>query len=361
MVSPLRFVFSLLFVATIAPGSRESVTFQKRHEAERCDVKSITLMTTTFGMSKITHSLRLDRTTELFEVQPNGTVIWNGPPRQTNISTELSFFERQNSTMLASERQVLMFLDMQVNYHLTLATGAYVFYVFVNRKMVASSADGRLSYHDQLYRLDQRVIDLVKRYGSGQGIEILTREKKRLEEKWRGFCELLKAADNRTSDEYFLHYDKNAGQLVCGIKSRCPWYHLVLFGQEPAPQIIRKFDADGRHSTIGIKFIERRSVVVCNITFPDGTVALQTLDPFAITTVPTTTTTTVTTTIFAVSSATVGVIRERLDGSTFGAGGIAAVVVVSILALSVGVVLFLRRGRRIDLLGDCRGGLKAFR
>lgn len=280
MISIARVTVFLL--SALGAGARRNVTFERREALDPCDDDVLVFTTVGTNVSEIEHAFRLNCTDTLFVSRNLDDVpTWNAARGVPSLSTELSFF-RQQAEVIATAFGVLLEQSTRVelSYEFNTATQGYYCYLFLADYLVSSCKSGMPYYYPALGRFEKyrSIVSRVKMYSRGVGIDILKGAAGILGDKWRNFCEMVKALENNATDEYALRYDEHIGGLVCSIRSRTQWRHRVFFGQTPATETTRIRDRD-RYATVGMKGHDPETESVCNITFPDGTIALQIFEP----------------------------------------------------------------------------------
>lgn len=282
-MDPVAYVAVALLSATVA-GDRGDVTFERRYAVDPCDDRVLVFTTVGTNVSEIEHAFRLNCTDTLFVSRNEDPVpSWNGAKGVPSLSTEISFFRRQAEVIATAFRGFLeRATRVELSYEFNAATGGYYCYFFLDEHLVSSCKSGMPYYHPALRRFEKyrHTVSRVRAYGRGVGLDLLKAEAATLGDKWRNFCEMLRALENNATDEYELRYDERIGGLVCSIRSATPWYRRIFFGRTSATEVRRDRDPKtGRYSTVGLKAHDPSIGVACTIVSPDGTIALQTFEP----------------------------------------------------------------------------------
>lgn len=386
-----------LTAASAVAGSTKGVVFERRYSADPCDDKAIILTTWVRGPKTFTHGFRLNCTDAVFfGYGTSATPIWQAPTNVLDVSTEMSFFKQQTDTV---SRSVKSFLAVQglitLYYEFNTRTTMLALDIYVSKKLVSRYRNGTVHFQSAFHDLGTEVKNFVKKHASGIRVDILKGKAADLQSKWLGFCTDMKKLANVTAGNYSLSYDSGKDETKCSVESRVSWFHLVFFDSTVATATKRDYNAKERtHLTVGS--VKGKQFTVCNITFPDGMVALQSFvsedgveptppapivtsiqsrltagppSPSTVSTRPTTISvrsTTVLPTPTAVSSfpiatslgespksspspgtsnATEDDLGETSEASATGAGGVVASVFVVLLLLAGGIGVFLYRDR----------------
>lgn len=267
-----------LVAANSVADSTKGVRFERRYMADPCETSVLVFTTVAGSGSHFDHRFRLNSTDTIFTAQGgSGSPIWEGLKRM-EVTVEL-FFSRQQSSVL--QKTLGSFLGrgaitVKLYYEYNAATKDYLFYFFVNHELASSHRAGKTQYYEPLERLHPDVAKVVRTYGAGINLILLHKHAPRLQNKWRDYCRFVQESGNITEGEYALWYDESTREAKCSIKSSLPWHHLVFFGSSVAATVTRSYDRDRQtHLTLGSRGFPEGQVPVCNITFPDGMVALQ--------------------------------------------------------------------------------------
>lgn len=359
-------VLVFLTVTCWGAESTKGVVFKRMYFADPCEDKVLVFVSEINGVSNFGHRFRLNSTDTVFTAYGgSGNPIWEGL-RQVDVRVELFFLRQQASMILKTLGRFLGSITVKLYYEFNVGTKDYLFDFFINRQLVSSYRGGRVHYYD-MRELDPAIVHVVKTYGSGINVGYLKRYTTHLQGKWLGYCRYVKSSGNITDGEYAFWYNRSTGEAMCSVKSALPWYHLVLFNTSLATNVTRTYDRTKKtHLTLGSTKLPEGTITVCNITFPDGTIALQTeiLERIRImTTVPTTYLTITSPSGFSLSSLPVSSVEwtadsnrtgEEVDGGlgeageavASGAGATAAAILVTLVLLVVGGVgLFVYRNR----------------
>lgn len=338
----------VLLSSAIVTGRCRGVTFVQKKTLDPCEDKILRFATLADGASKkISHAFRMRCTDILFTVSNTNNVA-NWRESTTNgmdLSLEFSFFRRQAETISSGFGALLQrSVTVEPMYEFDSATGDYIFQLFIDTNLACMYAGGKVNYYPGYYNLDAATKEQIEKHSKGIGVDVLKGDTKTLALKWRNFCSLLRAVENNATDEYSLRYDGERGGLECSVRSKTPWRHLVLFGQSPASKISRSRDAEtGVYTTAGFRVHDRRGTSVCNITSPNGMIALQTFEAQ----IPTTPLPTVETTVLF---STLSVEKDESPDDSFdpriGTVAIAVpLVLVVVFILGGGLGLFVFRDR----------------
>lgn len=275
MISVALLLVSLLTAGSVA-DSTKGVIFKRLYSADPCEDKVLVFATEIDSASEIAHRFRLNSTDTIFTAYGgSGSPIWEGL-KQVDVRVELFFLRQQASVILKTLGRFLSSITVELYYEFNIDTKDYLFYFFIDRQVVSFYQGGRVHYNGT-HELDPAIVQVVKNYGSGINVGYLKRYTPHLQGKWPGYCRYVKASGNITDGEYALWYDRSTGEAMCSIESRLPWYHSVLFNSSVATNVTRAYDRTKKtHLTLGSAKFPAGTITVCNITFPDGMIALQT-------------------------------------------------------------------------------------
>lgn len=275
----LTYALASLFAVSSVAGSERKVWFERRYEADPCEDRVIVFTTLAKSASDFEHRFRLNSTDTLFVAHGrSGNPIWEGLTQQVQVTVELFFLRQQASVLVTTLGKFLGpgSLVVKLHYEYNVTSMKYLFSFFVNGEMVSSYRDGKVDYYDPFKKLRQEVANVVKRYVTGINVGYLKRFLKQLQDKWHGYCRAVTKIGNITEGEYALRYDLTKEEVSCSVRSRFPWRHLVFFNSTVASRISRSYDSSTQtHLTVGSEKVSPGTFTLCNITFPDGTVALQ--------------------------------------------------------------------------------------
>lgn len=280
----------VLFASGFAAASSRGVTFVLKKAVDPCEDKVFLFRTFADGLTKIGHSFRMRWTDTLF-TSSNMNSVPNWRQSATNgmdLSSELSFFHRQTEMLSSSFGDLLRrSVAVEPSYEFDSVSGRYIFQLFIGNSLVSMYAGDKVNYYPGYDRLETSVKSQVEKHNRGVGLDILQGDANSLGLKWRNICALLQTMENNATDEYSLDYDEKQSRLECSVRSKTPWRHLVLFGQAPATETKRSRDGEtGEYTTSGFRVHDRRKTAVCNITSPNGMIALQTFEAKIPTTTP---------------------------------------------------------------------------
>lgn len=362
---PLVYAMSFLFAGLEAAASEGGVRFERKYTADPCDDKALILTTWVQGSKIFKHGFRLNSTDAVFfgyGLRP--VLIWQAPTSAVDVSTEMAFFGRQGGTVAKAVEGFLKVSGLvTLYYEFNTRTRDLVLDIYVSKRLVSSYRDGKVRFQPMFHWLGTEVRDFVGKYATGIGTDILKSRAAELERKWFGFCTEMKKMANVTAGNYSLTYDSEKNETTCSVESEVSWFHLVFFDSRIATVTKREYDKKGRtHLTVGRT--KGKEFTVCNITFPDGTIALQTFSsedglgastpsPSPITTSPrpaeispeSSVSSSPFLSLFSSPDAKTAS-GETSEASASGAGGTAAgVTVVTLLLLVGGIGVFLYRDR----------------
>lgn len=339
-----RVAIVLWWTVTVV-DAREGVTFERKYTADPCRDKILVFVTLWSTAAQFDHAFRLRCTNALFALRGTSQApLWNAA-KGLELSIEISFFHRQVEMITEGFRPLLeRSVPVEPVYEFDPVTGGYVFQLYIDGQLACLCASGKVDYYPGYHSLDEAMKKQVDRYNRGVGLDALKASAKTLELKWQNFCFFVQAVENNATDRYLLFYDEGKGGLVCSVRSKSPWRHLVLFGQIPSSKMSRSYDEEtGEYLTVGFQRHDGRARAVCNITSPNGMIALQTFEMQ----IPTTTLPPVETTVlFSTPSV-------DDDGSFDSRVGVATVVVpvvlvvVAILGIGLGLFVFRDRVERV--------------
>lgn len=274
---PLVYAMSFLFAGLETAASEGGVRFERKYTADPCDDKVLILTTWVQGSKVFKHGFRLNSTDAVFfgyGLRP--VLIWQAPTSAVDVSTEMAFFEQQSGTVAKAVKGFLKVSGLvTLYYEFNTRTRDLVVDVYVSKVLVSSYRDGKVSFQPRFHGLGTEVRDFVKNSATGIRTDILESRAAELERKWFGFCTEMKQMANLTAGNYSLSYDSERNETTCSVRSEMSWFHLVFFDSRIATATKREYDKrGGTHLTAGRT--KGRGFTVCNITFPDGTIALQT-------------------------------------------------------------------------------------
>lgn len=373
----VTYVLVLLIATGSVAAANKGVIFKRLYVADPCEDKVLVL--TADGGWDFEYRFRLNCTDVVFTARNTGTVKWEGVKPPLYTAPELLFLRQQGSVLAKTLSRFLGRITVRLYYEFNTETKDYIFYFFVNGQAVSLYRGGTTHYYDYLSTLDPQVSAVVKKYGSGINISLLKRHAQTMGRKWHDYCTKVKKLGT-TEGNYSLTYDGSRGKAICSVQSKIPWYHLVFFNSTAANDVTRTYNAANEtHLTVGSANFSVGVFTICNITFPDGTIALQNMTTNAIR-APSTTTiaTTAALTIPPMKTPSVKAVPSvsdtfatsptseynRTGGDELGETGesaassagttAAAVLVVLALLVGGGVGLFVYRNRLIEVFSQFR-------
>lgn len=273
----LVYAMSLLFVGLGAATSERDVRFERRYTADPCDDKWLIFRTWVQGPRTFKHGFRLNCTNAVFFAHGSRpTVDWQAPTSGVALSVEMAFFTQQSDTVAKAVKDFLAVSGLvALYYEFNTHTRDLALDIYISRKLMSRYRNGTTRFQPEFEELGTEVRNFVKRHATGIGTDILKSWAEHLEQKWLGFCRDMKKMANITAGNYSLTYDHGKGETTCSVESAMSWFHSVFFDSRLATAIKREYRPRGKtHLTAG--WTKGREFAVCNITFPDGTVALQT-------------------------------------------------------------------------------------
>lgn len=336
----------VLSSAAIVAVARRGVTFVQKAAVDPCEDKVLVFATLGSVGSQVRHAFRMRGTDVLFTLHDTSRVPFWSATKGLDLSLEISFFHRQMEMVSGIGALLGRSKPVHPVYEFDSASGVYMFQLYLADRLACMYAGDRVTYYPGYHDLVASVKTEVDRYNRGVGVDLLQAEAKTLGLRWRNFCTFLQALENNATDEYTLRYDREQGNLECFVQSKTPWRHLVLFGQTPATRTSRyRNERIERYVTVGYRRHDRRRSAVCNITSPNGMIALQTFEAE----VPTTTTALRTSETTAFFSTPAPDKEETSDDSSASGTGAATIAVPFVLVFATvlggGVGLFVFRER----------------
>lgn len=346
MFNFVRVLTVSIFVTSVTRSSK-NVRFVWKYRTDPCRDRNLEFTTTRMG-SYVNHEFRLGSTSGLFSKRSDSSVRWNRQRplvKDTELATELFFFRIQETlSQSVSEALETKHSTVVLRYVFDARQKRCSFFLRIGGKLFSVCTEGVLTH---IGTWEQKLVKALEPYVRGRGIEEeLKKNAKGLDDKWNERCYFLKATENNATDVYYFVYDRVSQTFFCSLSSHTPWYHDIFFGDTAARDDRTIYNAENdTYSTLGSLSRGHETRVVCNITFPDGMMALQ--EASVVTTTPAPpplpTTTTTTTTMHdepetvrpseGADGAEVAVAPESSASSD--SGSIVAIVVVMIVAIAI--------------------------
>lgn len=276
MESP-RSLLPVLLSAAFVAGLRSEVIFREIRWHSPCDDRSLEF-STMGSTGKVMHKFRLGPTSTLFVKYDDQVVAyWVGYPLKWDLREEHFFFDQQ-SLFLKKILGTPRLKDVQVSlvYRLDPSTVSYVFHLRVNGFLLSVCRDGTVT-PVAAPELDPAIVGAATQFGAGWATELLIQYAKTLDARWNDACRGLETGSNET-DVYALRYDSGEDKVVCSIMSPVQWRHEIVFeGRDVSVE--ENYGRYGKiFATIGTADAGPHVRFSCNITSPNGMVAIQTLD-----------------------------------------------------------------------------------
>lgn len=274
MWSAARIAILLFAMSTV--DSVGNVTFEWKSRTHPCADRNLEFSTVR-RRDTVRHEFRLGSTSVLFTKSPESGTRWNAPKALTpDISEELFFFTMQEGwsrriSTVPGLGDATVFLRYVFNTKLKQCS----FFLYLDGRPFSVYTEGALS---TIGKWDKKTKEaLVGTYAKGLGVDKELKENaKKLDARWNEVCHFLSATENNATDVYRLSYLPSSQTFMCSMSSRTPWRHEIFFGRFPANDTRTVYVAQtGLHTTLGTAVRGNETRTVCNITFPNGRIALQ--------------------------------------------------------------------------------------
>lgn len=268
---------ALLVFAALVTESRATVVFKEIKWHPPCTDRTLEFSTT--GKSgTVMHRFRLGPTLTLF-VKYNDLRVayWSGHTLKWDLYEEHVFFDQQSillKEMLA--KPALKRVEISLVYTFDPSVKTSVFYLYIDGVLVSICRDGAVTYISAS-ELDPAIISAAKDFVQGSAVGLLKEKATVLDSRWNDVCQGLESGKNET-DVYALTYDPVKETVACSIASRVQWRHEVSFEENVSVTVEKSYNLHRRlFMTVGRASPGPHTYFSCNITSPNGMVAIQEL------------------------------------------------------------------------------------